>query len=242
ELKPNTTVNGDTNNSCSLPLSESWSKGKENKEVPQPSHSPRGQRPEFANNPKCDGNEYAGISVIPLFTDDAKTSNLSSCPHSSTYSPMRSAMESLKGGRNLSSHTESMDKNRQIMGMMSTTIRIQGTGTSCDKSSLTFEGSRIGNNIKSFVSSTSVPVVLRSLLFSSGGTHIHRISANPYISVSTQSLKHHMTEWLYLRWKHMRIKGRISLMFGSIVVKSKTLSVPSRLDYIFIVSSYLQDS
>ncbi|GET60850.1 hypothetical protein GLOIN_2v1780815 [Rhizophagus irregularis DAOM 181602=DAOM 197198] len=94
ELKPNTTVNGDTNNSCSLPLSESWSKGKENKEVPQPSHSPRGQRPEFANNPKCDGNEYAGISVIPLFTDDAKTSNLSSCPHSSTYSPMRSAMES----------------------------------------------------------------------------------------------------------------------------------------------------
>ncbi|EXX66457.1 uncharacterized protein OCT59_000826 [Rhizophagus irregularis] len=111
-----------------------------------------------------------------------------------------------------------------------------------DKSSLTFEGSRIGNNIKSFVSSTSVPVVLRSLLFSSGGTHIHRISANPYISVSTQSLKHHMTEWLYLRWKHMRIKGRISLMFGSIVVKSKTLSVPSRLDYIFIVSSYLQDS
>ncbi|CAB4484791.1 hypothetical protein RhiirA1_468474 [Rhizophagus irregularis] len=118
-----------------------------------------------------------------------------------------------------------MDKNRQIMGMMSTTIRTQGTGTSCgmelaiqgnnkisvndmeiqirhhneDKSSLTFEGSCIGNNIKSFVSSTSVPVVLRSLLFSSGGTHIHRISANPYISVSTQSLKHHMTEWLYLR-------------------------------------------
>ncbi|PKY33835.1 hypothetical protein RhiirB3_453083 [Rhizophagus irregularis] len=197
-----------------IPKVESWSKGKENKEVSQSSHSPHGQRPEFANNPKCDGNEYAGISVIPLFTDDAKTSNLSSCPHSSTYSPMRSAVES-----------QSMDKNRQIMGMMSTTIRTQGTGTSCgmelaiqgnnkisvndmeiqirhhneDKSSLTFEGSCIGNNIKSFVSSTSVPVVLRSLLFSSGGTHIHRISANPYISVSTQSLKHHMTEWLYLR-------------------------------------------
>ncbi|GBC36578.1 hypothetical protein GLOIN_2v1780815 [Rhizophagus irregularis DAOM 181602=DAOM 197198] len=333
ESKPNTTdhVNGDTNNLCSLSPSESWSKGRENKEVPQSTHSPRGQRPEFANNLKCDGNEHASISVISSFTDYAITSNISSCcPHSST---MRCAVESrsylqefhlkelvhcnaerfsqtfahkdpsgslrgqspelisyrpdynstlsshvnhddpgitnsrqslvpcyvheVKGGKNLSSYTESMDKNRQIMGMMSMTSGTQGTGTSCgmvlaiqgnnkifvddmgiqvrhhdeDKCSLTFEGPNIGNIIKSFVSSISVPVVLRSMLLSSGGTHIHRISANPYISVSTQSLKHHMAEWLYLRWRHMRIKGRMSLMFGSIVVKSKTLTVPSSLDH-----------
>ncbi|CAG8758574.1 6827_t:CDS:2 [Rhizophagus irregularis] len=285
ESKPNTTdhFNGDTNNS-----------------LPQSTHSPREQRPEFANNPKCDGNEHASISVISSFTDYAITSNISyCCPHSSTHSPMRCAVESrgylqeshlkelvhcnaehfpqtmfahkdpsgslrgqspeliMKGGKNLSSHTESMDKNRQIMGMMSMTSGTQGTGTSCgmvlaiqgnnkifvddmgiqvrhhdeDKCSLTFEGPNIGNIIKSFVSSISVPVVLRSMLLSSGGTHIHRISANPYISVSTQSLKHHMAEWLYLCWRHMRIKRKMSLIFGSIVVKSKTLTVPSSLDY-----------
>uniref|UniRef100_U9SQC9 Uncharacterized protein n=1 Tax=Rhizophagus irregularis (strain DAOM 181602 / DAOM 197198 / MUCL 43194) TaxID=747089 RepID=U9SQC9_RHIID len=68
---------------------------RENKKVPQSTHSPREQRPEFANNPKCDGNEHASISVISSFTDYAITSNISyCCPHSSTHSPMRCAVES----------------------------------------------------------------------------------------------------------------------------------------------------